>query len=101
MTDENGKSADHFVSYSGQTVIWEIEDKSDVKSLDSFPLKPAFKNVNIYSKNPGKRFLSKKWIGKLLVVTKPVSVEYTIYWTDKKTGEMKPFDPIMQLNPIK
>jgi hypothetical protein len=103
MVDEHGASADTFQAYSGQKIIWEIEDKTEIKSLDGFPGKKEFKgvNANIYRTRPGKRFLSKKWQGKLLVVTVPISEHYSIYWKDKKTGKTNIFDPLMQLNPTK
>jgi hypothetical protein len=102
MVDENGNSADTFHAYSGQKVIWEIEDKAEIKAFKGFPAKTEFKDVDlhVYRKRPGKRFLSKKWGSTLTVVTKPISEHYSIEWEDRKTKTTNTFDPIMQLNPI-
>jgi hypothetical protein len=103
MVDENGQPADTFQAFSGQKVIWEIEDKADIKSIEKIYSKNGYNNSPIYKKGPKKRFLSmkKKWKGNFIETKLQIGEHYNIDWKNKKTGETKTYDPLMQLNPIK
>lgn len=100
LKDEQGNSADTFNAYSGQKVVWEIEDKADIKSIRNYPKESSLKSPDIYKNGPKRRFLSKNLKAKMIETKEVLEEHYNIDWTDKG-GTLQHYDPLMQLNPIK
>ncbi|MEO8765601.1 MAG: hypothetical protein ABI416_14980 [Ginsengibacter sp.] len=96
LVDAHGSPADTLWVDAGQRIKWIIDkDSSNVRSMDSMPVKPG--NNNIFKRHPHKKVLSSKWKGRvekhLLTSTYE---DYYVHWTDVN-GNHYTCDPRIQI----
>ncbi len=97
MINEKGDTAENFQAWSGQKIKWDIDDRSNVKSIkDIFP---KANNQTVFSEKPKKLFLSKNWQGTLKETKDTLFENYNIDWIEKDNNYKHTYDPLIQVNP--
>ncbi len=97
LKDNNGNSADTFVTTSGKTIKWKIETHN-LKSFQSMPPKDKAENSSVFKRDPHKKFLTRTFKGKLERTETVRKEEYSILWKDLEDGSHT-YDPLIQVNP--
>ncbi len=104
MINSQGDSASIYTAHPGERIKWKILNHSNVDLIDSISKKES--SDDLFSKEPHKKFLSKKWEGKIETASELrnkkkfgeyYKEEYNIFWKHKN-GSLHKYDPKIQVN---